>query len=108
VSQPVEFPLDGGGSVLVEVVPGDGITRAGRGGGVSLAGQSLQKALDPIQPIADCVLEKLRGLVESPDRVSVEFGVKLSAESNVIVARGTAEANFVVRLEWSRPTGTEG
>jgi hypothetical protein len=108
VSQPVEFPLDDGGSVLVEIGPGEGITRAGRGRGVSLAEQSLQKALDPIRPIAECVLEKLRGLAESPDRVSVEFGVKLSAESSVIVARGTAEANFVVRLEWNRPTGTEG
>lgn len=106
MSQLVEFPLAGGGTVRVEVEE-EGIARAGRAGEVvATAQQTLQKALDPIRPIAESVLEKLHGLAETPDRISVEFGVKLSAETGVIVARGTAEANFTVQLEWNRPAGT--
>jgi hypothetical protein len=33
--------------------------------------------------------------------------VKLSAETGVIIARGTAEANFTVQVEWHRPAGTD-
>jgi hypothetical protein len=106
VSQLVEFPLAGGGSVRVEVGE-EGIARAGRAGEVvATAQQTLQKALDPIRPIAESVLEKLHDLAETPDRISVEFGLKLSVETGVIVARGTAEANFTVQLEWNRPAGS--
>jgi hypothetical protein len=101
VSQVVEFPLEGGGTVRVEVEPEDGVAPAGRM--VTIAQQSLHKALDPIRPIAESVLEKLRDLSQSPDRVSVEFGVKLSAETGLVVARGTTEANFTVCVEWNRP-----
>jgi len=108
VSQLIEFPLAGGGTVRVEVDQEAGVARAGRAGEVvATAQQTLQKALDPIRPIAESVLEKLHDLAESPDRISVEFGVKLSAETGVIVARGTAEANFTVQVEWNRATGVQ-
>ena len=106
MSQLVEFPLARGGTVRVEVEE-VGIARAGRAGEVvAVAQQTLEKALDPIRPIAEGILAKLHDLAETPDRVSVEFGVKLSAEVGVIVARGTAEANFTVQLEWHRPAGS--
>ena len=102
----VEFPLDGGGSVRVEVEPGDGVGQAGVGK-LPVSPQTLQKALEPIRPIAQGVLEKLRDLAESPSQVSIEFGVKLSAEGGIVLARGTAEVNFTVRLGWDRPTGSD-
>ena len=36
-----------------------------------------------------------------PDGVEIEFGVKLSAETGAIIAKGTAEGHLVVRLTWS-------
>lgn len=39
----------------------------------------------------------------TPDRVSVQFGIKLAAEAGVaigVVSKGTAEAAFTVTLEW--------
>ncbi|WP_206440218.1 CU044_2847 family protein [Streptomyces scabichelini] len=86
----------------------DGVVRVARPGQVAaIAQESLQQSLDRIRPVAVAVWEKLRHLPETPDRVSVEFGIKLSAEAGLIVARGATEANFVVSLEWSRSPGDE-
>ncbi|WP_234380096.1 CU044_2847 family protein [Streptomyces sp. CMB-StM0423] len=105
----IEFPLagEGAGSVRVEAdEEADGIVRAARPGEVAAsAGRTLQDALDGIRPVAAAVHERLRALPAAPDRVTVEFGVKLSAEAGVIVARGTAEANFTVTLEWESGQG---
>ncbi|WP_258308722.1 CU044_2847 family protein [Streptomyces sp. NWU339] len=100
----IEVPVDGGESIRVEVSEeSDGIVRVARPGEVAaVAQETLQQSLDRIRPVAVAVWEKLRHLPETPDRVSVEFGIKLSLEAGVIVARGSTEANFVVSLEWSR------
>ena len=37
-----------------------------------------------------------------PDRVRAEFGIKLSAETGMVVVKGTADAHFVLELEWTR------
>ncbi|WP_196218095.1 CU044_2847 family protein [Streptomyces blattellae] len=108
MSYVIEVPVDGGESVRVEVSEEtDGIVRVARPGQVAaVAQESLQQSLDRIRPVAAAVWEKLRHLPQTPDRVCVEFGIKLSAEAGVIVARGATEANFVVTLEWSRAPGT--
>ena len=108
MSQLVEFPLDGGGSVRVEVAPIGAIAPAGSGKLVALAQRSLQDALEPIRSVSAGVLETIKDLAESPSKVGVDFGVKLSVEGGLVVARGTAEANFVVRLEWARPDAPDG
>lgn len=109
VAYVIEVPVDGGESIRVEVAEDtDGIVRVARPGDVAaVAQESLQRSLDRIRPVAAAVWEKLRDLPQTPDRVSVEFGIKLSAEAGVIVARGATEANFVVTLEWSRDPGDE-
>jgi hypothetical protein len=38
----------------------------------------------------------------SPDECGVEFGLKLGGETGVIVAKGTAEVNFLVKLTWRK------
>ena len=54
----------------------------------------------------------------APAEAEVEFGLKIGGETGVIVAKGTAEVNFVVRMTWkasepgsnavpSRPDGLE-
>jgi hypothetical protein len=37
---------------------------------------------------------------EPPDKVEVEFGVKLNADAGVILASAGAEANYTVTLTW--------
>jgi len=102
----IEFPLDHGGSILVEVDVDeneqDGIVPAARPGEVvARAAQSFEAALGNIKPAASAIIAKLRSLSDAPDEVQVEFGLKLSAEAGAIVAAAGAEANYTVTLKWS-------
>jgi Trypsin-co-occurring domain 1 len=105
VERLIDFGLEGGGSVLVEVdASADG--PALRGGpatpSIGQAAETLEGALGQLAPATRAVLAQLRSLAESPDEIEVEFGVRLSAEARVIIAKGTGEANFRVALRWSK------
>ena len=94
----IEFPLNEGGSILVEVdeaEPKGGMERAARPGEVAVrASQAFEDALEKIRPAAQTIIVKLRGLSDPPDEVAVEFGIKLSAEAGAFVASAGAEANY--------------
>jgi Trypsin-co-occurring domain 1 len=105
----VEFPTEDGGSILVEV---DDEARLGsgstlRGGAATLmiekARITYEEALDKIKAAADTIITKMRSLPESPDEVSVEFGIKMSADIGAILASTSAEAQFTLHLTWKRP-----
>jgi len=108
VSSLVEFPLDDGGSVLVEVEDRrtlSGVTRGGGGrtGEIAVrAGETVESAFGRIQPAAAAIVEQLRAVAEGPQAIEIEFGIKLSAEVGAIVAHTAGEANFKVTLRWSR------
>ncbi len=107
MKQVIAFPLEEGGSVLVEVDepdPGGKATRVARGGDktVQKANQTFETALDSVKPTANTVISKLRDLVEQPDEIGVEFGLKFTAETGVIVAAAGIEANFKVTLKWQK------
>jgi Trypsin-co-occurring domain 1 len=105
LSQLVEFALQEGGVVLVEVdgaAPGP-VTRGGRRDElVSKAGESLEQVLGRVGPALRAVVTELRSTAEWPEEVEVEFAVKLSTDANVIIARSGGEANFRVSLRWLR------
>ncbi|AQA09581.1 hypothetical protein GTZ78_09280 [Streptomyces sp. SID8361] len=99
--------LGDGTAMRVEVDgPEDsGIDRVGRVADVvSGSAETLQEALTHIRPALEAVARSVRDMAQQPDTVSVEFGIKLSAEAGVVVAKAASEANFSVRLEW----GTRG
>ncbi|MBO3752216.1 hypothetical protein J5X84_39685 [Streptosporangiaceae bacterium NEAU-GS5] len=102
----IEVPVEGGEGFLMEV--DRGAVRIGRGDdAVAAAKETFQRSLDRVRVIAGVVVDKLSDLPRQPDRVRVEFGVKLSADANVIVTRTTGEAHFVVELEWTREPSAE-
>ena len=106
MSQLVELDLDEGGSILVEVEePSRGpVTRGGRPEEVvTRAGQSLEQVLARVGPAVKGIVSELRRTADWPDDVEVEFAIKLSADSNVIIARAGGEANFRISLRWSNP-----
>ena len=41
----------------------------------------------------------------NPDELELEFGLKLYAEGNALIAKGGAEAAFAVKLTWKRGGG---
>ncbi|MET9319092.1 CU044_2847 family protein [Streptomyces sp. NPDC003038] len=87
----VEQTADG----LVQVArPGQVVARATRSLGDMLAG---------VRPIAQNFVESFRGMAQAPDEISVEFGLSLSAEADVVITSTAAQANFTVTLTWNRP-----
>ncbi len=102
----IEFPLENGGTILIEVeepISDSGIDRAGRLGEIAeRAAQTLEATLEPVKPAAEAILKFLTSLSQQPQEMEVEFGLKVTAESGAIIAKGTLEANFVVRLKWAR------
>ena len=103
----VEFPLEDGSTIWVEVDEPEragGAARVSRGGDKTIdkANQSFETALDKVKPTANAVISKLRDLADSPDEITVEFGLKLSAQAGVVLAAASIEANYKVTLKWTK------
>ncbi len=107
----VEFPLDQGGSVLVEVdEPSVGpAVRGGLGKGdsalVEKAHETFEDATAAVTPAARSLISRLRSIDDAPDEVGIEFGVQLSAQTGAFIASVAAEANFKVSMTWRRRGG---
>jgi hypothetical protein len=104
----VEVPFDDGGYVVVEMDDAaGGVVKAGRTGEVAgRAAQSLESALESVAPAARAVLARVREA--RPQQVTVEFGVKLSAEAGAVITRTSGECNFKVTLRWDQRDGDTG
>ena len=105
----VEFPLEEGGFLLVEVdVPEEwGMIPAAISEGLpQKAQQTFEVALDKIRPAATTIIKNLRALHDPPDEIEVEFGLKMSADAGAIIAAAGIEANYKVTLTWKREKKT--
>ncbi len=103
----VEFPLEDGSNIWVEVDEPEGAgwnERVSRRGDktVEKANQSFEKALDKVKPTANAVISKLRDLSYSPDEITVEFGLKFNAKAGAVLAAAGIEANYKVTLKWNK------
>lgn len=100
----IEFPLENGESIVIEVAevePEYGTIKAGRAEDVAeKAKQTFEQALDRVKPAVDAVMSRLRTL--QPDEVDVEFGIKLNTKAGAFIASAGTEANFKVTLTWKR------
>jgi Trypsin-co-occurring domain 1 len=65
---------------------------------VAKAQVTLEQALAKLKPSLQKIMHTLKEL--SPDETEVEFGLKIGGETGVIIAKGTAEVNFTVRMSW--------
>jgi D-serine deaminase-like pyridoxal phosphate-dependent protein len=100
----LRVPLESGGSVLVEVEDGpQAVVRVSRPGGmVTEATQTLERGLESVREAAHAVLGKVAGLPRQPDRITLELGLKLSAEAGVFLAKTAGEGSLTLTLEWDR------
>jgi hypothetical protein len=99
------IPLEAGNSLVVEVDEEPGIVRSARPGELmATASQTFESALVKVKPAAEALLATFRNLAESPDEITVDFGMKVTAEAGLVIAQGGAEANFAVKLAWRRPS----
>ena len=102
VKRLVEFPLDQGGSVLVEVdEPPAGPVMRGiskdRSTLVEKADKTFEDATAAVTPAARSLIARLRSVDDPPDEVAIEFGVQLSAQTGAFI-HPCSEANFTVSM----------
>src|SRR6266566_909350 len=102
----IEFPLEGDGSLWVEVDEPEGVggtVRAGRDTGTpEKSPQTFEQALSKIRPATEKVIATLSDLVDQPDEIQMQFGFSLHAEAGVVIASVSTDANYTVTLRWSR------
>ncbi|NML52555.1 hypothetical protein HHL19_17970 [Streptomyces sp. R302] len=103
----VEVPLEdsGGETVRVQIREVDeALVRVGRGGrSIARAERSFGQMLDTVRPVAESFVGRFRELANAPDEITLEFGVSLSAEADVVIASTATAANFSVSLTWTKP-----
>jgi hypothetical protein len=99
----VEFPLEEGGSIVVELDEPEtgGTVRAGREDKIEQARETFEEALNKVLPATKAVVEKLRGMASRPDEIEVTFGVNLSTMAGAVIASASATANFGVTVRWA-------
>lgn len=77
-------------------------------GAADTAADTLRDAVDRVRPAVQDVVDSLRAMPRRPDRITLEFGVKVTAEAGVVLARTAAEAHFTVGVEWETTGGRDG
>jgi hypothetical protein len=103
VTERVEFALEDGSTVLVEVDEAPRFERAGRvGDAVEQAAATFEQALTGVRNAASAALHQFRALPVRPDEVEISFGVKLDVEAGAVIARSGVEGQLGVRLKWRR------
>ena len=108
MSKFVEFPLEGGGSIVIESADEpartpSGFLRAGEPGSEAAhqAQGSFDASVEAIRRSADLLVSKLRGLSAPPDELEVSFNLKASAETaGLVVGKAGSDSNFGVVLRW--------
>jgi hypothetical protein len=105
----VDFPLEGGEKVRVEVSGDEGrVTRGDPKDVIEPTTLAFETALAKLKPICSAIVKQAKELAEQPEEFSVEFGVKLSAEAGVIIASTAAEANLKVSVKWKKQEDPDG
>ena len=109
MSKYVEFPLEGGGTILIESPEDAARSQTGFVKGdapqdeAQRARHSLDESIEGIRKAADLVVTQLRSLSVPPDEMEVRFNLKASGElGSLAIGRGGADANYVVMLKWRR------
>lgn len=101
MSEIVEFQLDSGDPVYVQVTETDhSFRQADAGSGpVKRASATFEAAIERVKPAAAAVVRAFKELNE-PDEIGLEFGLSFKTEANAFVFTGEANAAFKLTLTW--------
>lgn len=55
-----------------------------------------------LKPLVLALYNSLASEERRPDKIEVEFGVKLNAESGVVIAKAAAEGSIKLKLTWEK------
>lgn len=97
------FPLEGGGSVTIEVDERLGTVHAGKAASVvQEVAESFERTLAEVRNAASAVLGQFRSMAERPDEVELKFGVKVDAQVGAVIAKSGLQGQFEIKLKWVR------
>ncbi len=106
MNQYIEYVLDDGSTILIEAgnhKRSNEMYRSAREKNiVTKATKSFSDTMETIKPVAETIISKFKDVAQSPDEVSVEFGLKLQGETGAIIATAGVEANFKIALLWKK------
>lgn len=110
MSKFVEFPLESGGSIVIETTDEkkagtSGFVKGGEAAAETAdqARQSFDTSVENVRRSADLLVSKLRGLSQPPDEMELYFSLKATGElGSLVVAKSGGDSNFNVTLKWRR------
>jgi hypothetical protein len=94
--------------ILVDFAPRQGLKEVSLSPR-DMAAQSraaLDSAMDSIRGISERITSATKDLVQRPDEMDVEFGLKLDATMGALITRAGAEAHLTVTLRWGGAGGS--
>ena len=102
-----EFTINTGeDEILVEFAPRPGVRQVSFSPGdvAEKSAQALDKAMSTIRQMGHRVTETVKSInvADRPDKVALEFGLKLDAEAGAYIAKASTEASFKVTLTWEQ------
>lgn len=110
MSNLVEFPLDGGGTVVVATDRAASPDAAAGGGPVFRgierrdvvlrSSETIQSAIERVKPAAVALVKAFTDMPTRPEGLSVTFGIELNAEVGAVIASTSLSAHFSVTLRW--------
>ncbi|MFG2986400.1 CU044_2847 family protein [Streptomyces sp. NPDC048258] len=106
----LRVPFENGETMVVELPEGQdsGVIRASRGEAlVESSAETFEAGLGRVRRVAEAMLHRLTDLPRSPDHIRATFGIRITAEAGLVVAKGSGDAHFELELEWTRPQGDE-
>lgn len=99
-SRLVEFPVAGGGTLLVEVDDPQVGTKPVARGTAEKVKESFETVVAQVRPGVEALMAQLSDLSAKPDQVGLEFGIKFTAGADALIAKTSLEGNIKVTLTW--------
>ncbi len=108
----VEFPLEDGGSILIETPDlqekiQSGFVKSGQSEAAREAAlpasRSFDASVENVRKAAELLVSKLRTISAPPDEMTVSFGLKASGDlGSLAIGKVGGEANYAVTLKWKK------
>ena len=100
----VKYKTAKGGSLVFEVdeVAPPGMKLAASDKGTVQAAQTLEDALNEIEPVITTLCDKLHGMVRSPQQVIIELGLKFTAGVGIDWRRRGRKGIAKSRCTWTK------
>lgn len=96
-----EFMLENGTTVLVETVDG-GYYTAGPGAEQAAAPGRLDQVAQQVGPLLDGIFRSVQRVASTPDEVTVEVGIGVTAGAKIAIVNTEGRADLKVSATWRR------